>query len=237
AAAEALLRIPGPTTPLTATRIVEVLGRSLTVPRGEPGKRTALVAVADEDYRDRVREAVEAAGLRALPVRTGRDAMRRLRAGGDIDVILLDSTLPLPGLAPLLGQLRADVDVAKVPVLLAAVPEARNARDILTRYRRVRTRLEGLNRSTRRSQEALAERAHERQLQEEGVRKNPRLSADERVKALRALDEKFAALRRDIGSRFPESVLLLRDAPKLEGEMRKLAEDYDREVEIREGSL
>src|SRR5262249_50659508 len=44
------------------------------------------------------------------------------RAGeaADIDLLLLDADLPDPGLAPLLGQLRADANVGQLPVVLTA---------------------------------------------------------------------------------------------------------------------
>src|SRR5262249_57733051 len=80
---------------------------------------------------------------------TGKEAMRELGKRADIHAILLDSTLPYPGLAHTLAQMRADVDVGKVPILLAAVPETRVAHDAARRYQGVQKRLDTLRQEAR----------------------------------------------------------------------------------------
>src|SRR5205823_4825693 len=101
----------------------------------------------------------------AIPVGNGRDLLRQLKAHADVDIVLLESTLPFPGLAQLLAQLRADVDVGRVPVLLAAVPQTRASVEVSARYRRADRRLQGLLDETR------AYRAARRDLQREEAEK------------------------------------------------------------------
>src|SRR5205807_3949455 len=72
---------------------------------------------------------------------TGRDVLRRLKARSDVDVVVIDSRLPNPGLASLLAQLRADQSVSRLPVLLAAIPESPRSRDLLARLRDARRQL------------------------------------------------------------------------------------------------
>jgi CheY-like chemotaxis protein len=141
AAADAVLRIAGP--PLAPSRVIEILRRTLA---GEPeaqAKPKVLVAFADQQTSQTVSAAVQQAGYEAVVVRTGREALRRLNEAGDIDVILVDAGLPDPGLSSLLAQLRADVNVGLVP-LLVTVPGGHetSVRLIIERYNDERRRLE-----------------------------------------------------------------------------------------------
>src|SRR5205085_7701847 len=144
-----------PPSPQARTRVVEVLARALNAKNESTGRRKVMAAIGDEDWRGRVRAAVVQAGADPVPAATGREALRRLREAADIDLILLDSTLPDPGLAPLLGQLRADVFSANIPVVLVAVPEGRVGRDLALRYRTAKARLDYLHSATRAYRQAL----------------------------------------------------------------------------------
>jgi CheY-like chemotaxis protein len=130
AAAEALLRAPGPTTAAAGGRVVEVLRRALAAEPSAAGK--VLVGYFNEDVADRVAQAVRKAGFEAVKAHTGREVMLRAGEAADIDLLLLDAALPDPGLAPLLGQLRADANVGQLPVVLTAPTAERE--ESLRRY-------------------------------------------------------------------------------------------------------
>ena len=70
-------------------------------------------------------------GFDPIPVRTGRDVLRRLNKAADVDLVLIDEALPDPGLPSLLAQLRADLNYGRIPVVVT-VPKERE--DALRRY-------------------------------------------------------------------------------------------------------
>lgn len=123
AAAEALLNTPGTPTTGQSSRIVEVLRRSLAAEPATRGVPRVLVGYFDPELGARVVEAVRLSGYEAIKVSTGRELMRRLGEAADIDLILLEETLPDPGLDQLLANLRSDRNVAQLPVLLTAKRE------------------------------------------------------------------------------------------------------------------
>lgn len=137
AAADATLRIPGSPTSLVSTRIVEILGRALA---GEPEANAArpkvLVAFANPDDAHTISHVADKAGFDAVRANTGREALRRLQEAADIDVLLIEASLPQPGLDSLLSQLRADVNVGRLPLFLVA-PTGRepSLRDLAERHR------------------------------------------------------------------------------------------------------
>lgn len=114
AAADALLRLPGPPAFGASARVVEVLRRALAA----PPRPTVLVADPHADRGTDVAHAVEKAGYGAVVVTTGRDVLRRLAEAADVDAVLVEASLPYPELPYLLAQLRADVDAGLLPVLV-----------------------------------------------------------------------------------------------------------------------
>jgi CheY-like chemotaxis protein len=137
AAAEALLKLPGSPTKATS-RIVEVLRRSLAA---DPGGRTApkvLTAYFDDVINRKVAESVTKAGFEAVPVKTGNAVLQRLAEAADVDLLLIDETLPDPELANLLAQLRADLNAGPLPIVLTAKLDREDAvRRTAERYRNV----------------------------------------------------------------------------------------------------
>jgi len=143
ATADAVLRIPAAPTSSVAARVVQVLGRAVA---GEPEAKAqpkVLLAFANEDVANVVAKNVRRAGYQAVIARTGREVLRRLKEAADIDVLLIDSALPDPGLASLLGQLHTDRDSGHLPLLLTT-PGGReaNLRPISERYQEERQRME-----------------------------------------------------------------------------------------------
>lgn len=149
AAVDSLLRIPGAASTQATARIVEILKNALIPQAVASGRPRILVALAEEGLRNDVSAAIKANGSEPVLAATGRDALRRLKARADIDAILLDSSLPNPGLAFTLGQLRSDRDIRRLPVLLTAVPDSKESRYLLDRIRTLRTQLEVLDRAIR----------------------------------------------------------------------------------------
>jgi CheY-like chemotaxis protein len=126
AAAEAILRGPESIAPATAARVLDVLRRSLAVEPVAKSLPKVLVGYGSPEFAGRVGDAVRTAGFDAVLVNSGRDVLRRIGQAADIDLLLIDSALPDPGLASLLGQLGADTYAAHLPIILTA-PAGREA--------------------------------------------------------------------------------------------------------------
>jgi CheY-like chemotaxis protein len=71
---------------------------------------------------EEVAQAVKEAGFDAVVVQTGRQALQRLGESGDIDVMLIDYQVFDPLLNDLLAQLRADVNVGQIPIIVTIPP-------------------------------------------------------------------------------------------------------------------
>ncbi|MFN4257955.1 MAG: hypothetical protein ACK4RK_01560 [Gemmataceae bacterium] len=113
AAVDALLRLRGvPTT--SSGRMVDVLRRMLAA--GATPK--ALIADLEPARAEALAAGVKQAGFEPVIVTTGRDVLRRLREAGDIDLLLIDRSIPDPELPYLLSQLRADIDGGRLPVFV-----------------------------------------------------------------------------------------------------------------------
>ena len=134
AAAEAILQIPDSATIVPTTRVVEVLRRALAADPEVRQRPKVLIGYFSEDMRNRVAAAVTAAGYDAVTVATGRELMLRLGQASDIALLLFDEELPNPGLAQLLGQLRADRFAAHLPILLTVIRNEERLRRNTARY-------------------------------------------------------------------------------------------------------
>src|SRR5262249_14046419 len=145
---------------------------------------------------------------------TGKEAMRELRKRADIQAILLDSTLPYPGLAYTLAQMRADVDVGKVPILLAAVPESRVAQEAAQRYQEGRKRLDTLRLQARTYLDRLKALAAEEAQRIAEVKGDKALDTTAKADAIRNIENDYNKLRRDADTKSPEAVKLLEEVPK-----------------------
>jgi hypothetical protein len=118
AAADTILRLPGPPPPQAPGRVVEIFRRIL---QAEPVPRV-LIADFNKDRGLEVAKAVKEAGYDPVVVQTGREVVQRLAEAADIDVLMIDHQLPDPGMRSLLAQLRADVDTAQLPLLITIPP-------------------------------------------------------------------------------------------------------------------
>lgn len=242
AAAEGLLRLPGSPTPKTAARIVEILADALAPSAAYLPGRKVLVAISDEGWRGKVRQAVLDSGLQPVVVANDRDAMRQLRRTGEIEAILLASDLQ-GSLANLLAQVRQDVDVAGVPVLLAAVPTSPISRDAVNRYRDVKTRMDSLQNELRafRTELSKINQAESKELYalEQELLRNRRMSSIEREAELRKTRDRYQEMRKELYAlpQFLTAVRRLPEERQLQVLMDQEGERYDREARIREAAL
>ena len=131
AAADALMRIPGEPGPVAAGRIVEVWCRALAADPADHAAPKVIVGYYSVEVGNKVADAVKKSGFDPIPVRTGRDVIRRLNQAADVDLVLIDEALPDPGLASLLAQLRADLNYGRIPVVVTA---SKDRQDALRRY-------------------------------------------------------------------------------------------------------
>lgn len=124
AAADTLLRLPGPPPAQAPGRIVEILRR---IVQADPGTKV-IIADFNRDRGLLVADAVKKCGYEPIVVQTGKELLQRLAQAADIDAILLDHELPDPPLRTLLGHLRADVDTAQLPLIVTVPPLAAGVR-------------------------------------------------------------------------------------------------------------
>jgi CheY-like chemotaxis protein len=118
AAAEAVLRGPGGVPPSAAARVLDVFRRALAAEPTATGVPKVLVGYHNPDLAGNVADAVRQAGFEPVTAHSGREVLRRLGQAADIDLLLLESSLPDPGLAGLLGQLGSDTNASRLPIVL-----------------------------------------------------------------------------------------------------------------------
>jgi hypothetical protein len=143
AAADALLRLPGPPVHQSSARIVEVLRRAVAADSETTLPTTplrVLIGAFDTRQGERMAEAVRSAGFEPVVVRTGREVMRRLKEAADIDAVILDAELPYPPLEDTIASLRYDVHVGLLPVRIVFDPAV-----CTTSYTRINDRVVPIN--------------------------------------------------------------------------------------------
>jgi CheY-like chemotaxis protein len=119
AAANAILSIPAEPAPPAATRVVDVLRRTLLIGNGPK----ALVAVGNARQADEVARLVRQAGYEPVTATTGKEALQQLARAADIDVALIDASIPYPELPYVLAQIRQGVDTGYLPVIVMLPPK------------------------------------------------------------------------------------------------------------------
>jgi CheY-like chemotaxis protein len=149
AAAESLLRMPTSPSSIAKQRIVEILNRNLAVVNRVSLESKVIVASSETEARQRMAQAVTVSGFEPIALSSGREVLRRLNAASDISAIIVESTLPDPGLASFIAQLRADVNASRLPLLVLAVPDNAESRELVKKYAADRARLDVLISRTR----------------------------------------------------------------------------------------
>jgi hypothetical protein len=238
AAAESLLRMPNPPSSQASQRVLEILARNLAVAGTASLKPKAIVASGDDDSRRTIITAVTNAGYEPVPVATGRDALRRLGAANDISAIVLESTLPDPGLASLLGQFRADVNASRLPVVLIAVPDNAETRDLLVKYRAERERLDFLVRKTGAYRKARLEAQVKHERDRDRLLKSVTFATEtERIQALALLDGRLKEDLTLLARQFPDAAIFDKESQEVERRLQTLGDKYSAECQRREGEL
>ena len=137
AAADALLRVPGPATHGRNAQIVKILAATLAGSPEEGAKQKVLLGDPDAIRSEAVASVLHRVGFDVEPVRTGRDLMRRLRDKADVDLVLLDRHIADPMLPDLLPQLRADRRGKALPAMVVASPDGLAPVNLLTALARL----------------------------------------------------------------------------------------------------
>jgi hypothetical protein len=125
AAADALLRLPGPPVHNAGARVVEVLRRALAADSETSlpvAPQRVLVAAFNPAQGRQMADAVRAAGLEVVVVRTGRELLRRLNEAADIDAVIVDAEIPYTPLEDTLASLRYDIHYGLLPVRVVYEP-------------------------------------------------------------------------------------------------------------------
>ncbi len=77
-----------------------------------------MVVDDDDDIREAIALLLQGAGYDTLEARSGRDALRKLRDGGDVAVILLDLRMPDMSGTDVVQELKGDPTLARIPVVV-----------------------------------------------------------------------------------------------------------------------
>ncbi|HEV3443168.1 MAG TPA: hypothetical protein VG099_00930 [Gemmataceae bacterium] len=132
AAIDALLRIPGPPAPSASARVVDILRRLA----GADGGAKVLVADNSEDRGNAVASGLKQAGYDAVTAYSGRDALRQLLQSSDFDALIVDAGITDPQLPYLAAQLRGDINVGLLPLIVTTTSPERvgSLERLLERY-------------------------------------------------------------------------------------------------------
>jgi hypothetical protein len=128
AAARAILRVPVAPAPVISTRVVEILRRAIAA---EPGPRV-LIGYRDENRKGEVFQLLKEAKIEPVVVRTPKETCEELKKGADIDALVIDHAFAGSELVFFLTQLRADVNVGHLPLLLTAPLDKQEDLETLT---------------------------------------------------------------------------------------------------------
>jgi CheY-like chemotaxis protein len=241
AAARALLQIPGEINPKITGRIVEILGRAITPAAAYIEGRKVLIATANDEYQNSARKSVNTTGYQPVSVSNGRDAIRRLKADAEFMAVILDSTMPAPGLPYLLSQLRQDASLASVPVLLAAVPDTEISRDAINRYRQFQEELKAVEPDTKPYLTAIEklqeEEAAEIKARRAELAKNPKNISETVRKEVGKIVEQYAVRRKEIEKEYSAAVQLLSKDRAIRAKIQREEQRYDFESRLRENQL
>jgi CheY-like chemotaxis protein len=80
--------------------------------------RSILLVEDDTGIRDSIAECLESEGYDVAPVANGKEALRWLRSAAPPDLIVVDLVMPVMNGAELIDELRGDVTLRDIPVVL-----------------------------------------------------------------------------------------------------------------------
>lgn len=86
-----------------------------------------MVVDDDDDIRETIALLLQGAGYATFESPSGRHALARLRAGGEVAVILLDLRMPEMSGTEVVKELKGDPTLARIPVVLMSGDNAARA--------------------------------------------------------------------------------------------------------------
>lgn len=86
-----------------------------------------MVVDDDDDIRETIALLLRGEGYATLESRSGRDALERLKAGGEVAVILLDLRMPDMSGPEVVKALKGDPALASIPVVVMSGDNAARA--------------------------------------------------------------------------------------------------------------
>ena len=85
---------------------------------GSAHRGVVFIADDDDSLREMVRELLESAGYLVLPARNGLEALARMRGIGGASVAIVDLLMPGMDGRGLIATMRADAQLATIPILV-----------------------------------------------------------------------------------------------------------------------
>lgn len=86
--------------------------------------RSILLVEDDTGIRDSIAECLESEGYDVAPFANGKEALRWLRTAAPPDLIVVDLVMPVMNGAELIDELRGDVTLRDIPVVLMTAAAA-----------------------------------------------------------------------------------------------------------------
>jgi hypothetical protein len=217
---------------------LKILSRNLALAGQASARPRVIVASAEDVTRQRFAQAVADTGYEPVPIKSGRDVLRRINAVNDISALVVDSTLPDPGLASFLAQIRADVYARRLPLILIAVPDTAESRALVLKYRAER---EQLNQAL---QQVAGYRKQKLEIEVRYEQDRTRLVQSvvakpvaEQTAQFQVLEDRLKEQLQELARLFPEGANLDRAAVLIEKRMQVLIDKYSVESQQREGAL
>ncbi len=135
AAARAIARLPKPPSARVAARVVNTLAGFLTMdkPNGQARARV-LMGMDSPDLLSELSHTLERASYQVEGALTARETMQRLLRGPKHDLLVVDCNIPDSDLNHLLAQMEAEGPLSRMPVLVLAMPCARERSCLSTRF-------------------------------------------------------------------------------------------------------
>lgn len=226
-AIEAILKIPNAQELQVKTRILEILRRAIAPESMTKVKPRILVAVNNAQWTLEIEDALVASGFEVVSTENGPETLRRIRQASDVDAILLDPTFPTPGFASMIGQLRIDADVKRLPIIVAAVPDSKQSREILANITEAKEKIAVLKETVKRQDIKLEQRQYTSQAIQ---------------KQLGRLKDRFAIARDARISQLNEYIELMslryqKEVDERSTHLKKLLEDYQHVIVVEPGVL
>jgi len=137
AAADALLKIPGPSTHNRNSQIVKILAATLAAEPEEGAKQKALLVDPNANRAEGLASVLKRVGFDVEVFQSGRQLMKRIQSKADADLIIVDRHVPDPMLVDLLPQYMADFRAKNLPLLVVASPEGVTPVNLLTALARL----------------------------------------------------------------------------------------------------